>query len=382
MDRLLPFALSEFVDVALVALLLWLAIVALRRSGATLALVGLAILGGIYVVSLRFELELTTWILQGFFAAFVIVVVVVFQEDIRRLFEQIAVWGLRRRPPSMPHGSIDVLVRAVARLAAERIGALIVIPGREPLDRHLDGGIDIGARISEPLIVSIFEPHSPGHDGAVVIGGERVTRFAVHLPLSDDRSQIGQGGTRHAAALGLAERSDALAIAVSEERGTVSVARDGRLRVLERPEVLVDELRRFSAETNPPGGSLLAVVQRWPEALVSVACALALWMVFVAGQGVVEAERRAPVVVENLPDGYELVSVEPQAVMVRVEGTRNQVYLSDRDALQVRVDAVMAPLGRKTFAVTPDEVDHPEALRILTVDPSRVRVEVRRVAPG
>jgi uncharacterized protein (TIGR00159 family) len=379
-DRLLPFALSEFVDVALVAVLLWLAIVALRRSGATLALVGLAILGGVYVASLRFELELTTWILRGFFAAFVIVVVVVFQEDIRRLFEQIAVWGLRRRPPAIPLGSIDLLVRAVARLAGERIGALIVIPGREPLDRHLEGGIDIGARISEPLIVSIFEPHSPGHDGAVVIGGDRVTRFAVHLPLSDDRAQLGQGGTRHAAALGLAERSDALAIAVSEERGTVSVARDGRLRVLARPEALADELRRFSAETNPPGGSLLAVVQRWPEALVSAAAALGLWMVFVAGQGVVEAERRAPVVVENLPDGFELVSVEPQEVTVRVEGTRSQVYLSD--SLQVRVDAVMAQLGRKTFALTPDEVDHPESLRVLAVDPSRVRVEVRRVGPG
>jgi uncharacterized protein (TIGR00159 family) len=381
-DRLLPLGLAEIVDIAIVTVLLWLAIVGLRRSGATLALVGLAILGAVYVASLRLELELTTWILRGFFAAFVIVVVVVFQEDLRRLFEQIAVWGLRRRPPAMPLGAIDVLVRAVSRLADERIGALIVIPGREPLDRHLDGGIDIGARISEPLIVSIFEPHSPGHDGAVVIGGERVTRFAVHLPLSDDRAQIGQSGTRHAAALGLAERSDALAIAVSEERGTVSVARDGRLRVLDRADALVEELRRFSAETNPTGSSLLAVVGRWPEALAATAAALLLWLVFVAGQGVVEAERRAPVVVENLPEGFELVAVDPAEVLVRVEGTRSELYLSDRDALQVRVDALMAQLGRRTFAVTPAEVDHPEALRVLEVEPNRVRVELRRVGSG
>ena len=74
--------------------------------------------------------------------------------------------------------------------------------------------------------------------------------------------------------------------------------------------------------------------------------------------------------------------VEPQEVMVRIEGTRNQVYLSDPTLLEVRVDAVMAPLGRKTFAVTPAEVEHPETLRILAVDPTRVRVEVRRAAPG
>lgn len=382
MDRLLPVGFSEVADIALVALLLWLAIVGLRRSGATLAIVGLAILGAVYVASLRFELELTTWILRGFFAAFVIVVVVVFQEDLRRLFEQIAVWGLRRRARAIPAGSIDVLVRAVSRLADERIGALIVIPGREPLDRHLDGGIEIGARISEPLLVSIFEPHSPGHDGAVVLAGDRVTRFAVHLPLSDDRAKLGPGGTRHAAALGLAERSDALCVAVSEERGTVSVARDGTLRVLDRADVLVDELRRFEQETNPAGGSLRGVIRRWPEFVTATAFALGLWIVFVAGQGVVESERRAPVVVENLPEGFELVQVDPSEVEVVVEGTRRQLYLSEPVNLAVRVDALMAQLGRRTFAVSPAEVDHPEGLRVLAVQPSRVRVELRRTGEG
>jgi uncharacterized protein (TIGR00159 family) len=373
---------ADLLDVGMVALLLWLAIVGLRRSGATLALVGLGVLGAVYVAALRFDWQLTSWMLRGFFAVFVVVVVVVFQDDLRRLFEQIAVWGLRRGPPASPASSADVLVRSVTRLAARRIGALIVIPGREPLDRHLEGGIPLAARLSEPLILSLLEPHSPGHDGAVLVSGDRVPRFAVHLPLSDDRHQLGPGGTRHAAALGLAEVTDALCIAVSEERGSVSVARDGRIRVLEKPGALTEELRRFAAETIPATAprAVLGMAARWPEALVAVVFASAMWLIFVAGASVIEVERTAEVVVEHLPESYALESVEPAAVTVVVEGSRRRLYLEDLDDVRVRLDALLVQLGRRTFTVSPAQVDHPDGLRILDVQPSRVRISVRRVA--
>ncbi|MDY7096102.1 MAG: hypothetical protein SX243_24270, partial [Acidobacteriota bacterium] len=131
---------NDLADMVLVSLLLWISFVWLRRSRARLALVGIGFLAALYLLARRLELQLTTWILQGFFAALVIVVVVVFQEDLRRLFEQIAVWGLRRRPPRPPASTTSVLVRTVALLARQRTGALIVVPGRAPLDRHLEGG--------------------------------------------------------------------------------------------------------------------------------------------------------------------------------------------------------------------------------------------------
>jgi hypothetical protein len=228
-------------------------------------------------------------------------------------------------------------------------------------------------------LLSLFDPNSPGHDGAVLMRGDRVDRFAVHLPLSEDRVQLEGGGTRHAAALGLAEVCDALIVVVSEERGTVSVAHDGRLRRLSGPDGLVEELRGFAATTAPaPGGVVRAVLQRWPEALMAAVGAAVLWMVFVAGSGLAEVTRTAPVVVDNLPDGWVLESVEPREVQVVVEGPRNQLYLAGDDQLSVHVDALLVQLGRRTFALSADDASHAPGLEVISLEPTRVRLSVTR----
>ncbi len=366
-------------DVAVVAVLLFVAILGLRRSGAAVAVVGFGVLGAVYWTAQRFDLVLTARILQAFFAVFVIVLVVVFQEDLRRLVERIGVWGLRRKAPQTPDSAADALVRSVTQLVRTNRGALLVIPGREPLDRHVEGGVTIDARATEPLLLSLFDPNSPGHDGAVLMRGDRVDRFAVHLPLSEDRGQLEGGGTRHAAGLGLAEVCDALVVVVSEERGTVSVAQDGHIRRLSGPDGLVENLRGFAAATAPaPGGVLREVLRRWPEALMAAVGAAVLWMVFVAGSGLVEATRTALVVVENLPDGWVLESVEPQEIQVVVEGPRRQLYLAGDDELSVHVDALLVQLGRRTFTLSKDAVSHAPGLAVRSLQPARVRLSVSR----
>ncbi len=383
MEALPDLRILDAVDVGLVAFLLWLAIVVLRRSGATLALVGFAFLGLIYLAALRFQFPLTASLLRAFFAVFVIVLVVVFQDDLRRLVEQIGVWGLRRRAPTAPETALDVVVRSVTRLIETRRGALLVLPGREPLERHLEGGVKLDAQLSEPLLLSLFDPNSPGHDGAVLIQGDRIVRFAVHLPLSDNRAALRGGGTRHAAALGLAEQSDSLVVVVSEERGVVSLARDGRLTPLPGPEALSQELRQFAAGTAPaPRGALRGLVARWPEALVAVVAAAAMWLVVVPGASVGELERQIPVVVANLPDGFELETVSPSEVTVVLEGRRSRLVLADLNETAVRVDALLVQLGRRTFTVSPSDVQHPEGLRVLDVSPSQIRLSVKRPGNG
>jgi uncharacterized protein (TIGR00159 family) len=373
----------DAVDVGLVAFLLWLAIVVLRRSGATLALVGFAFLGLIYLAALRFQFPLTASLLRAFFAVFVIVLVVVFQDDLRRLVEQLGVWGLRRRAPTAPETALDVVVRSVTRLLETRRGALLVLPGREPLERHLEGGVKLDARLSEPLLLSLFDPNSPGHDGAVLIQGDRITRFAVHLPLSDNRDALRGGGTRHAAALGLAEQSDSLVVVVSEERGVVSLARDGRLTPLPGPEALSQELRQFAAGTAPaPRGAVRGIAARWPEAMVAVVAAAAMWLVVVPGASVGEVERQIAVVVENLPEGFELETVSPSEVTVVLEGRRSRLVLADLNETAVRVDALLVQLGRRTFTVGPSDVQHPKGLRVLDVSPSQIRLSVKRPGNG
>ena len=370
----------DLVDIALVTALLWSAFVWLRRTRARWALLGIAILGAGHLLARQLGLTLTTWILQGSVVVFVIVVVVVFQEDLRRLVELIAVRGLRRRARPPTPEATDILIRCIAQLAADRTGALIVLPGREPLDRHVAGGTQVNAELSEPLLLSIFDDHSPGHDGAAIVSGNRLSQFGVHLPLSTNHAQVGHGGTRHAAALGLAERTDALCLAVSEERGVTSIASEGMLRSLYRPEELGIEIHRFiervTPARRPARARLSALLRRWPGAIGALAGAGLLWLLVVPGSGVVRAIRSVPVVVENLPEGFALKGVEPGEVEVTVSGPRRALVLGEANAIEVRVDALLVQLGRRTFQVTPDLVTHPEGFQVHEVNPKSVRLSV------
>lgn len=366
----------DLVDVLTVGVLIWLGIRFLRRTRGRRALIGLTLLGGVYLVARALELRLTAAIFQGFFAVLVLVLVVVFQEDLRRLFEQLGSW--RRGRPAGPRSAepIDVLVRTVAKLAAMRTGALIVLPGSEPLESHVEGGVPLGGRASEPLLLSLFDASSPGHDGAVVLRGSRVERFAVHLPLSSNIAALGPGGTRHAAALGLAERCDATCIVVSEERGTISVARDGTLQTLRRVEDLSSLLHAQTEDS--------AAAQPWwrgdngRDALLAAAGAVALWLVFVPGSTLTEVSLRAEVRVANLPTDLELESVEPSEVDVTLRGLRRDVVLTDRERdISVHIDANLARLGRRTFQIDPESVRAPETLDVVNVAPNKVVISLR-----
>ncbi len=374
---------ADVVDVVLVAALLWLGIAGLRTSRARLALLGLAAVGALFGVARAFELQLTTLLLQGFFVVTAVMLVVVFQDDLRRLFEGIAVWVVRRGAPGLPEDAERVLVRVSFRLAAARIGALFVLPGREPIERHLDGGIYLDGRISEPLLESLLDPRTAGHDGAIVIGGNKLSRFGVHLPLSTDWDQLGGGGTRHAAALGLAERSDALCLVISEERGEVSIASEGRLVRVGSPDELARLLHEFierSTRTRMPDrpGEVFAKIRgRWREGVAACGLALGLWLLAVPGSTVEIFERRVPIVVENLPEGYAIDAVEPSEVVVRFEGQRRDRYLAGGAEVSVRLDALLLKLGRRTFALSLDQVQAPERLRAVAVAPSKVKLSVQ-----
>lgn len=376
--------LTDLIDILIVASLIWFVIAWFRTSQARLALMGLAALGVLFGLARGLELQLTTSLLQGFFAVLAVMLVVVFQEDLRRLFEGIAVWGLRRGAPHPPPDVERALVRALFQLAQAKVGALVILPGREPLDRHLDGGIHLDGRLSEQLILSLFDPQTPGHDGGVLVHGTRVSRFGVHLPLSTDWDRLGGGGTRHAAALGLAERCDAMCLVVSEERGEVSIAQDGEIQGVATAEDLALALKRFIGHSTRSAGpsGLEDLVGRlrsgWREGLVALGLATSIWYVAVPGGAVETMERRVPVKVENLPEGFELVAVEPADVAIRLEGPRRDLYMAGSDDLFVRVDALLVQLGRRTFALELDQIESPEGIHALSVEPAKVKISVKR----
>jgi len=376
---------ADVIDILVVTVLLYTATAWLRQTRAAFVIRGIFILAAVYILARYLDLQLTAWLFQGFFAIFLIIIVVIFQEELRQIFERIAVWSLASkgvRP--LRSDAVDILVGTLADLAKDRIGALVVVEGRDPIDRHIMGGIELGGKSSEPLLKSVFDPHSPGHDGAVIIENDRISRFAAHLPLSNDFQQLANVGTRHSAALGLAELSDALCIAVSEERGTISVARNGRLRQIDNIQELGLLLRRFLQEKYPSSEqrtfSLALVKENWVVKLVTFALAVGLWYVLVPGSSTVEVAYKLPVQVQNVPPDYQVEEVTPSQVTATFTGPRRAFYFFDPGKLKVTVDLSAVDSGRKVLRLTEQNVQHPQDLTLQQIDPQTLRVSVRKVS--
>ncbi len=276
----------DVLDMLLVGSLIYALLLWFKRTKAAFVALGLFLMIVVYVIALFAGMYMTIRLFQGFFAVFIVAVIVIFQEEIRSAFERLAVLSLTggRVKAAPSHRQVEILVRSLGDLARDRIGALVVLRGLDPLDRHVEGGWDLHGELSEALIKSIFDSHSLGHDGAFVVEEGRVSRFGVQLPLSKDFSKITNMGTRHAAALGLSERCDALCLVVSEEHGTISVARRGDLRVLSGLEELQDEIGMFLNRLMPDPSRGVVVgffTENWREKLGAAAASIILWFLFV-----------------------------------------------------------------------------------------------------
>jgi len=362
--------------------LCWVAIAWVRESKARVALGGVAAIALLFWAATLLDLRLTTSLLQGFIAIAALVMVVIFQDDLRRFFEGITLWFVRSVTPRPAADALDELGELCFSLARSHVGSLFVFPGREPLDRLLDGGHYLEGRVSEPLLRSLLDPGTPGHDGAIILRGSKVSRFGVHLPLSTEWSEIGAGGTRHAAALGLAERSDALTIVVSEERGEVSVAWRGRLSKVADPKALRVLVEKFLERTakkrrEPWVASRLVLARRhWREGVLAAALASTLWVVTGPGAMVDRTSRAIPVVVDNVPEGYHVAAIEPSEVAVEFEGLRRDFVMAPDADFQIHVDADLVDQGRRTFALEAEQVAHPPELRVVSVEPIKVRLSI------
>jgi len=379
--------IPDIIDILFVAVLLYTATAFLKQTRAAFVIRGIFILAAIYILARYLDLQLTAWIFQGFFAIFLIIIVVIFQEELRQIFERIAVWSLARkggRP--LPSNSADVLVGTVADLAKDRIGALIVVEGKDPIARHVMGGIEVEGKISGPLLKSIFDPHSPGHDGAVIVEKDRISLFAAHLPLSKDFQQLANVGTRHSAALGLAELTDAFCIAVSEERGTISVARAGRLRPVSNIQELSLLLQGFLQEKYPAAEqgkwSVSLLRENWLAKLVTFALAVGLWYVLVPGSSTMEVAYQIPVQVQNLPPEYRVTEVEPPLVNATFTGPKRAFYFFDPSKLKVEIDLSLAEAGQKALRISELNVRHPPNLTLQQLAPTTIRLTVTKATPA
>ena len=226
-------ALSQFrwldvVDLILVAIIIYQALLVLKGTQALQVLAGMFLLFVVYLGARRLELFTLEWLLDGFIKSFILIIIILFQADIRRVLSRMGRKALA--PPDAPEPTtIEEICDAVDNLVSHRIGALMVLERRVSLAVYLEGAIKLDAAVTKELLTSLFWPHNPTHDGAVIIQGDRILAAGCLLPLSANPNLDPALGTRHRAGVGLTEQTDALALIISESFGHISLARGGGL---------------------------------------------------------------------------------------------------------------------------------------------------------
>jgi diadenylate cyclase len=227
-------ALRNVIDIALVFILVYVVLKLLRGTRAVPTVVGLILLGLLYWISIEQDLATLEFVLRYAVVYVGFAIIVLFQSEIRQaliFFANRLRFPILKKQRGQFGGSVyDEIVLAVTTLASEKTGALIVVERKVGLRNFIDAGVQLDARISYDLLVSIFNPSTPLHDGAIVIQNERVAAASVFLPLTKNPSISRDLGTRHRAAIGITEGSDAISLVVSEETGLVTYVEAGVIR--------------------------------------------------------------------------------------------------------------------------------------------------------
>lgn len=374
--------LKDVFDIFIITFSIYLVLVLFQRIRSLFLFNGLLVLFAVYLVAKIFNLYLTSLLFQFFFAFFFIIMAIVFQKELRSLFEMISapekfkrILGIKI--DSSSEATIDTIIKAAAYLAHNKTGALMVLPGSQPVGSIIEGGTELNGKISLSLLLSIFDDSSPGHDGAVIIKDDQIRKFGAHLPLAERFMKFGDLGTRHRAALGMATASDALVVVVSEERGQISVARSGDLRRLPGVSELKSELSDFFGEKKfYTARDFLKdfTVKNVPQKISAFVLACILWFALAYQPGVTARTFEVPLDFRALPKDIIVTKVEPSEISLTLSGGTQEFKLLNEDNLKITVDASKFVIGSNYIEIKEKDISRPSSFNIADFSPSAVEV--------
>jgi len=369
-------------DIFLIATALFLCFHTLRRLGTWKIVVGILIAMAVFVTASVLDLTGIKWIYSNLSHVAVIALIVIFQPELRKIFERAA--SLRRKETGKGREDLSALVgKAVFALAQQRRGAILVFPGKEPITEWLAGGTALDAEPSFSLIMSIFDPHSAGHDGAMVIQNGRLSCFGMRLPLAKTKTLPEGFGTRHHAAMGLSEVSDAMVVVVSEERGSVTTFYNGRVRSVHDRDALSSRIRSHWRSTPSYMGLTLKKGKKWrliPEIGLSVVLAFLFWFTVIMGQAEVR-ERVFSVPIEYVatPGNIALVGDKPTEIKLHVAGPKSELDAINQGQMTAKVDLSKAKPGEHSFVITEQNFQLPKKVKLLDAEPSTLVLSLKEI---
>ena len=369
----------DMVDILFLTLVAYQLYEWFRETRALRVLIGLVALGGIYSVAKMWGLFLTTWVFQILWQVLLILLLILFQSEIRQVLEKVSPLRYLKSRRRVLRGSFNKnLVELLFDLAADKTGALVVLTRDDNPSGIIHAGQKIMARPDPLLIKSIFNHHAPAHDGAVIITRECLTHMGCILPLSEKEDLPEQFGTRHRAALGLSELTDAVCLVVSEERSEVASVVGGNIDIWQHPQELQEKLNQWL------GGPQLHVpaiqrfledffIKNWRQKLTALALVSMAWL-FLAGQQTIKITVSAPVYFENagapIPGGPGAM----KAVNVTISGRQRHIQAVEPETVVVRVNLNRMAAGNHRIRLTGSHVDLPPGVKVEQITPQNIEV--------
>jgi diadenylate cyclase len=371
---------QDVLDILVISILIHRLFVLFRGTSVLQIMVGLLFLWVLHGIAQAAGLVLTSWFLEGFGAIAVLVLVVVFRNEIREaLIQTNPVRFFLGRPYEPQTINLAAIAQSAFQLAKTRTGALLVFQNRDRLTEFLREGIPLGGLFTPQIVESIFAKQSPVHDGAVIIRGNRIDLVGTFLPLTQREGLPQVFGSRHRAAMGLTELCDAVVIVVSEERGEVSLAYRGEVEVVGEPRLLERALRRLLLGVRPerkPASHTREWVTQTAGLLVTFLLVSAFWVISGRQQSLINLT--VPLDFRNIPEYLELKHASAEKVEVQVTGKGRLVSVLKPQQVVAFVDLRDSNSGRLKVPLSVDNIKIPLGLEVVRVTPSTITVELEQ----
>jgi len=375
------FSWRAALDILLIAAGLFFLYRTLLRLGTWKIMAGILLALVVFILANALNLKGIEWIYHNVSNVAVLGLIIIFQPELRKVLEKaVSVPPHRLRDQDT---SLHVLLGdALVKLAQERCGAIIVFPGKEPITDKISGGYQLNAVPSLPLILSIFDSNSPGHDGAVIIENGKLTQFGVRLPMSQSTRLSEEYGTRHHAAMGLAEQTDALALVVSEERGKVSTFTNGEMHPMRTAEEITRAIIAHQREMGFLNRDSAPKIRKRTifQIAASLIIAVVFWSTLIVSQREM-VERVLPVNIDYTSPAEDLVLVGEKAneVKLYLSGPKSDIDNLASNPPSVKIDLSKMAKGSQTIIITSENMRLPKGVTLLDTSPQQLKLTLAAV---
>jgi uncharacterized protein (TIGR00159 family) len=377
------FRWQDALDIIILTFVFYRLYLRLRRKRALRMIFTILALPFFYALAQWIDLPLSVWSLQNLWAVILLVLVVLFQQEIREVLGSINLPNfLFGKPEAFTSKVVDKIAETAYDMANRRIGGLIVLQRTDDLDEFIHGETFLDSEVNEDMLMSIFNPQSPLHDGAVIVRGNRIRYAAALLPVSKSATLRKEWGTRHRAGLGITEISDAECIIVSEERKQVLLASRGRIDVKEGK----DELKKSLLESAPAKERRRGAA--WPQGVFSdlprkaffLLLVSVLW-VFVIGARQGEITFNIPVEYYSVPRNLEILGEPPREINVRLKGSRRLLSSVRPENVRLQVDLSRCRSGMNQVSISEININVPSGIAVSHLYPRNIRIQLTQTQP-